>query len=201
MSRKRAGYTGGDVLTGGTKDVNPQWIASYVTQASADTQTSLTIQLPNFHASTPDGKAYVVELLKIYWDLSNPINQSAGVGSFTVGAWLGLSSSLPAVNNGTTWFQVKADGGTIDYAERTVAVTHATPDVAVTNDDPILHDLTDGAGHGVLIGTDKIVLTIASGIGTGTGLVCRAAVRLLYRIKAVTLAEYIGIVQSQQGAF
>jgi hypothetical protein len=56
-------------------------------------------------------------------------------------------------------------------------------------------DLTDGAGHGVLVATDSIF------IGAATTSYAGAATfyaRVFYRFKEVTLQEYIGIVQSQQ---
>lgn len=63
------------------------------------------------------------------------------------------------------------------------------------------HDLTDGAGHGVLIATDNVWLTAflngaVPDIGTTAALNVYAD--LLYRFKKVTLQEYVGIVQSQQ---
>lgn len=64
------------------------------------------------------------------------------------------------------------------------------------------HDLTDGAGHGVLIATDNIYFTLystCSATGTATTSVqANATLALLYRFKRVNLQEYIGIVQSQQ---
>lgn len=64
-----------------------------------------------------------------------------------------------------------------------------------------IHDLTDGAGHGVLIATDNIWLTAfingaVPDIGTTAAL--NVFCEILYRFKKVTLQEYIGIVQSQQ---
>jgi len=56
-------------------------------------------------------------------------------------------------------------------------------------------DFTDGAGHGFLIGTDSIFARLSS---VATGIPNVANIRLLYRWKSVPLAEYIGIVQSQQ---
>lgn len=56
-------------------------------------------------------------------------------------------------------------------------------------------DFSDGAGHGLLIATDSIFAALNS---TATTLTNIADCRLLYRFKEVPLAEYIGIVQSQQ---
>lgn len=55
--------------------------------------------------------------------------------------------------------------------------------------------MTDGAGHGVLVATDKIYMLTASLAATGAQ---EAIVKILYRLVDVGLEEYIGIVQSQQ---
>jgi hypothetical protein len=65
-----------------------------------------------------------------------------------------------------------------------------------------IHDLTDGAGHGILVATDNIWLTgqlIVAAPG-GISVIASGVVfcDIFYRFKKVTLQEYIGIVQSQQ---
>lgn len=66
------------------------------------------------------------------------------------------------------------------------------------------HDLTDGAGHGVLVATDNIFLTLqtaATVVGASATITAATGFgecAILYRFKEVGLAEYIGIVQSQQ---
>jgi hypothetical protein len=55
-------------------------------------------------------------------------------------------------------------------------------------------DLTDGAGHGLLIATDNIFMTVYS---TNTGVANEVGCKILYRWKNVSVEEYIGIVQSQ----
>lgn len=66
-----------------------------------------------------------------------------------------------------------------------------------------IHDLTDGAGHGILVATDQIFLTQQTGLtsmGGSTADTITGFVQadLIYRFKEVKLQEYIGIVQSQQ---
>lgn len=65
------------------------------------------------------------------------------------------------------------------------------------------HDLTDGAGHGVLIATDNIFLNVqvtnaAFNNVTADAISATFNCDILYRFKEVKLQEYIGIVQSQQ---
>ena len=54
---------------------------------------------------------------------------------------------------------------------------------------------SDGAGHGILVATDSLFFRVKS-----TNVRSNIAdFRVYYRFKEVALAEYIGIVQSQQG--
>lgn len=56
-------------------------------------------------------------------------------------------------------------------------------------------DLTDGQGHGVLIATDNIYVC---GSASGYQNVQTISFKILYRLKTVSLSEYVGMVQSQQ---
>lgn len=81
------------------------------------------------------------------------------------------------------------------------ATLYRIDEYSTDNEGVDIHDLTDGAGHGVLIATDNVWLTAwlngaVPDIGTTAQLNVYA--ELLYRFKKVTLQEYIGIVQSQQ---
>lgn len=60
---------------------------------------------------------------------------------------------------------------------------------------PLQQNLTDGAGHGVLVATDNVYLQIGS---LTTGVQNTMTCWMLYRFKKVNVLEYIGIVQSQQ---
>lgn len=60
---------------------------------------------------------------------------------------------------------------------------------------PYCYDCTDGAGHGVLVATDNIYITMNTNGWQGAA---NADFKILYRFKEVSLVEYIGIVQSQQ---
>jgi hypothetical protein len=65
---------------------------------------------------------------------------------------------------------------------------------AMTADHVRVFDCTDGAGHGVLVATDTLYCQLAGGASWATSF----NAKILYRLKNVSLAEYIGIVQSQQ---
>lgn len=68
--------------------------------------------------------------------------------------------------------------------------------VAQVQDSICEFDCTDGAGHGVLVATDSIYIGIDS---AGYANALTTGFKILYRLKTVSLAEYIGLVQSQQG--
>jgi hypothetical protein len=55
--------------------------------------------------------------------------------------------------------------------------------------------LTDQAGHGYLVATDNIYLALRT---ITTAQVNSFICRITYRFKEVSLAAYVGIVQSQQ---
>lgn len=58
------------------------------------------------------------------------------------------------------------------------------------------HDLTDGAGHGVLYGNQFLYWTLTSSATSTTN---RISVKILYRIKKIKQAELLGLIlQSNQ---
>lgn len=197
----------GGTLTGGTKDVNPQWYRLAITGQPSLTATAATSAVANASQSFPtpvpkypssNGKAVVMEILKIMWAPDYSYNLAAEEGVITETVEL-LSAFSPTV-------VASGDGRVIDYLILNAALEHSTGTGIAINRDvpqlPVIHDLTDGAGHGVLVATDAITLAAqvqVSGIGgsftaTGWQVICS----ILYRFKEITLAEYIGIVQSQQ---
>jgi len=194
-------------LTGGTGDVNPQWYRLAIPsqpQVSASAGTvvvgNATVTYPTPVPKFPEKKdrAIVMELLKIMWapdQVFNPVSAQAGKSTLTAQL---LTASSPTVIPSN-------DGRVVDFCIINEGVSVATGGPVFFGEVstlPIIHDLTDETGHGVLIATDNITLVAqaaATGIGgsaTVTGWQCVAF--LLYRFKEISLAEYIGIVQSQQ---
>lgn len=166
-------------LTGGTGDVNPQWMKISTTQSGADTFTQTTNPIPVQRLPT-SGRAQVMEILKIlfYSDAAR-----AEVDS-TVQAFLTTKSYSTAPS--------KTDGPLIAWWKEATEIT--TSGQAVIQY-PFVMDLMDGAGHGVIVATDNLYLSVGSAT-TGASNIVYAWI--LYRWKNVALPEYIGIVQSQQ---
>lgn len=178
-------------LGGGTGDINPQWFNMNVNTLAAtysDTATPMPVQRLNNKSNS-----MVMEVLKIEFGIG---------GTQTIVPTAATAASLrwylTTTSFGTTEPTVQQVTGKVLGRARIDVLAAAGSAGQSAIDTLKLVDLTDGAGHGILAATDSLFLgTIQTGAtnpstaGTGT---CR----ILYRWKNVGLAEYIGIVQSQQ---
>jgi len=176
-----------DQLTGGSGDVNPQYFIFTVTQTGADANTKQAQQLPIPRLPTREGKNLVMEVLEVEYFLGTPTTPAAG-NTATFVAAVSTNPNLLA-----TGLQIAQDPRTQSFWANAVSTITAEGviDQEVQHED----DLTDRAGHGVLIATDQLYFQVAS---TNTAQPNTVVFRLLYRMKEVSLVEYIGIVQSQQ---
>lgn len=177
-------------LTGGTRDVSPQLFHMRATQTAADTTTTETFPVPI--QRLPFGnRAQVMEVLKAYFvTTSLPAIASATEIQDVIQIFITTTSF------GTTATNFGEPRVFAHYVKNQRGAFTAAGTYGMTQDDePFQLDLTDGAGHGILVATDNIFMQIAS---SGTGASNTANVKLLYRWKNVPLQEYIGIVQSQQ---
>lgn len=182
---RRRYYKSGDTLTGGTKDVNPQWFRGYVT-CTKNTTAESNFQLPITRIPTAN-KVTILELLKV-----QVIPKTT---PFVVDEALArINYSFATASLGTT-AQVNLDDGRVicqlgrECSQDTDGGGFQVPTV-------LEMDLTDGSGHGMLIASDKLyVQTTQNNLGAASSV---AAFGLLYRFKTVGMREYVGIVQSQQ---
>ena len=166
-------------LTGGTGDVNPQYLKLSTTQSGADTFTQTTNPIPI--QRLPNGqRSQVMEILKIFFWTNSALVEADS----TVSVYLTTKSysTAPAVT----------DGALIAWWKRQVIIT-TSGEVAI--DSPFCLDLTDGVGHGMLVATDNLYLSVASSTTSQANV---GVAWILYRWKNVGLAEYVGMVQSQQ---
>ncbi len=183
----------GDTLTGGSNDVSPQWFTlSNLTLSAANTLTELAVQLPIQRLGSTGGKkSLIMEILKVHfvipeWDSNPSAGGNAGTAAVQIGTISQTLGGAVAANVPTN----------IAYANRTWrGAFTATGSYAAVSDGVLQMDITDGAGHGVLVATDQIFMD-ATTVAYANPAVFQC--RFLYRWKAVTLEEYIGIVQSQQ---
>lgn len=173
----------GDVLTGGTKDVSPQYLSFNVAESAADTTTTITQAIPRQFLQQGQKLVQIMEVLKCYFffdESSAPNSQGEYIRIF-------LSTS----SFGTTATNFSEPRVFAGHEEIFTVVTSG----ATLSTRPFIYDMTDGAGHGVLVATDNIFAQISSSTGGATN-VCR--VKILYRWKNVAIEEFVGIVQSQQ---
>lgn len=178
----------GDQLTGGSGDVSPQLVTQTTTLTAANTFTQDESGLPQIRIPTRKGKSIVMELLKIRVTHPPLDTQPAAGGTNAQSQWQ-ISTISESVMN-------PADPRVIAYStiQWRGAFTAGGSFEAAQNLTEVIN-LTDGAGHGILIATDSIYIAANTVAYTGTG---TWYAKLEYRFKEVTLEEYIGIVQSQQ---
>lgn len=179
----------GDSLTGGSHDINPQYMSGSVTLSAANTYTQLAVQVPVQRISPQRAdRALVLEAIRLYANIPELDNTAAAEAFYN--AQFGLST------RSATGIQGLGSPTTLAFLERSAhkAFT-AGGSYETVYSDPQVFDFTDGAGHGVLVATDAIYLQAITTGYVGAGVF---AWKLLYRWKEVSLTEYIGIVQSQQ---
>lgn len=168
-------------LTGGTGDVNPQLLNLTVTQTAADTTTTLEQPLPVPRIGVRKGRSIVVEIIWIQWNFADFVTPAGVNVSYT-----GILSTA------STAFTVT---DTRSFAIKDIEMLASAAPDRNFRQRSYRQDFTDRAGHGFLVATDSIFLTLASSASTGTNSVnCKIA----YRFKEVALEEYIGIVAGQQ---
>ena len=179
-------------LTGGTGDVNPQYLSGRVTLSAADTTTTATLGTPIVRVGPQsNNRATIMEVLRVWSRFSTAPPAVAGQVAHTAQIMFSTTSF------GTGTIELNEPrvfaGFTIEIAN---AFTAAGTGLLENNREPHVWDCTDGAGHGILIATDNIFIQASSALYTAN--ILTVDFKILYRFKTVDLAEYIGIVQSQQ---
>lgn len=182
---------GSDTLTGGTKDVNPQYLSGRVTMSAANTVTTAALATPIVRVGPmTNDDIIIIELLKLFVDMPM-IDLDAAAATTRQATFL-----LSTVSFGTTAQALDEPRvfAMVQYSIRNAFTAAGTGSLGQENT-PYTYDFTDGAGHGILIATESIFAQATTANFTAAG---SFPFKLLYRFKRVTLAEYIGIVQSQQ---
>lgn len=173
-------------LTGGTGDLKPQIWTIDTTQDTAATEIieSHATPVPRFGGATRT-KAAVMEILKVYFytEANTAINADTTVQA-TV-----HTSEPTAGNNFPTNVARPACFAGINLSKQ-----FETSGVGY-NVLPLTVDLTDSAGNGFLVATDRIWTVFNT---AGLSAVEELTIKLLYRLVSVGITEYVGIVQSQQ---
>lgn len=167
-------------MTGGTRDVKPQYLNITAPQSGTDATTTTTVALPilrNF--SSGPARAQLIEILKVFVFLDNTVE---------------VDSSL------TVKFSTKSGGTTVlSPADPTVFAAFSSQVKLTTSglvevDKWKEWDCTDGAGNGILVATDNIYVQVSS---VTTGATNTIYGKVLYRMYGASVTEYVGIVQGQ----
>lgn len=184
---------GSESLTGGTKDVNPQWMylpCSNELNANGDGISTTIFQTPVNRVSGSSTKATIMEVLKIRYRLAMPT-----VTNILSPRQVNILQVFPGRQSLNSFLD--GESGILDQVVK-MNGSHSANDVKF-EDMVVIHDLTDGAGHGVLVATDQIsVLNVIIGYDDDANVTVLGSVDILYRFKSVGITEYIGLVQSQQ---
>ena len=171
-----------DMLTGGTRDVNPQYASLDLTESAANTFTQGTLELPVLRGRNGNGRYQVIELLK---------------------AWVTISGGAGATGDGRN-VQLATSSQTA------MATTFGNPDIVMLWNDGIIIttsglyvpqnpqtiDFTDGAGHGIIISTERMFFSVIGVSQTGALV---SSLRILYRFKNISVDEFVGLAIQQGG--
>lgn len=190
MKRRR---TSGGSVTGGTGDIKPQILTALTGTATAvATYIVNAIALPVPRFGTTKGRSTIFEILWVDWyigilDQSDQIN--------TKFAFLSTSTNR---NDGETATQASF---VVDLSDpRVFGAVYRSKNQLTSGTDhldlPLRVNLTDENGNGVLVATDRLLVVGGDIAGTAAD---NYVAKIAYRLVDVTLEEYIGIVQSQQG--
>lgn len=179
-----------DRLTGGTRDVNPQLFNGIYEQDTADTTVTKTINLPVNPVSQAGRASTVIEILKVIWHIK-PLPFISDAAQQADTHW----GALTTRDHGAT----ALEGGESDiisfceFAQKgafTALGTYAMFEICQWE-----NDLTDGAGHGVIVATPQLYVQVGSTLQNDHGV--DIGLQILYRFKNVGLTEYIGVVTAQ----
>lgn len=188
--RRRNSTTNMKSLTGGTGDVNPQLFSGDNIMAVANAQRTVAFITPISRLPKFGTRATVMEILKIYVYIAEEI----------------MGVAVETIKECTVGFTTKDFATTPFNASEPTCFAYFVKDIigaftalgsymCQVAEEPKVIDLTDGQGHGVLVATDYIYVSVNTGGYAAPG---SAQFKILYRFKNVPLTEYIGIVQSQQ---
>lgn len=167
----------GDVLTGGTRDVNPQLLGGNVVMSAANTFTQAEIDVPVLRVGFTNAKAQVIEVLGVWFNYSGE-DLDAAAESFRMqlctssqAAMLGFSSGQNIVP------QVQVQNNLLTSG-------------ASATENVYYRDMSDGDGHGVIVAVPTIFLGMTS---TGLGAAAAGNIMMKYRFKNVPLTEFVGL--------
>lgn len=189
MKRK---YSSRDTLTGGTGDIKPQVFTIETGVAGAvDDYVVGTFVLPVPRFGTMKTKATIFEILSIDYYMAIRNNNDNAVVEMCYLTTSTNRTSGETCNLGAIVLDVSLPATIAPVVRTSTLSTNGATSFTF----PTHVDMTDGAGNGILIATDRIIIV---GGGVGNTLAGNYIAKIKYRMVNVGIAEYVGIVQSQQ---
>jgi len=174
MASKRA-------LTGGTKDVNPQFLRGSLSQVTANVFAEVQIPIPVLRTNIGNNKAQVIEILGVHWEISRSPGLIDAV-TFEIQLTTASQSIIIGLGDPDVFFRY---GHSIDFitggSEVLTKLVGYTP-------------LNDGAGHGIIVASPSIFLGLDT---ANVATLESASVAVMYRFKNIGLTEFIGLTIAQ----
>jgi len=168
----------------------PQFLSGRILQTSNDATTSASFPLPINRLPTTPNTSIVVEVLKVWIVISD--FGLAGVAHVKKTQEVAFSTKY----YGTSPVGFDAPDIFAYFDRIHVHVFNAGGTYESHYSDLIEFNCTDENGNGILVATDTFNVQVRS---SQTAQLTDCKFKVLYRFVRVGLAEYIGIVQSQQG--
>ncbi len=192
--RRRQAPMGGGSVTGGTGDIKPQYFTVSTNAIGApDDYATVAAVTPIPRFGTTRNRSTVMEVLKVEWLLN--LADDGDSAQHNVGF---LSTAQIRANADTcTLATIGADMGNARVFGLVIRSKHLATSGAHNQTWPIVIDMTDANGNGVLVATDRIHITGGNVAGTAATGIFTA--KILYRLVNIGINEYVGIVQGQQG--
>ncbi len=166
-----------DALTGGTGDTNPQVYGIVVTQTGDDNGQETELPVPVLRMGMSMTRAQVIEVTKVEFQLPYP---PVGIADSTQT----YSCSLTSRSIGA-FIASLAEPNLLAKFEKQVNFEHiGTGDgLTVTTHEAIkVFDLTDGAGHGILVTSANLYFQMNT---SNTASPSTFGVRIFYRFKQI----------------
>jgi len=172
---------GQEYLTGGTRDVNPQ-----IWRAQMDVGTGLAQQsFPSGTMVNPDGTAYVMEALRVKWEFNGTLDLPAAVQQSIFTA--SLATEQPVGGTGT-WGSNAFLFSKFNFDIYNLGL--GTENVIAQIQNIYEDDLTDNAGHGILLASNEIWM---SSFFDSVDAPIDISVAIFYRWKKISMADFTGL--------
>jgi len=165
-------------ITGGTMDVNPQFLSAVVPMVTADIYAEAEIIIPVMRFGFTKGRAQVIEVLKIFYEM--PVMSVA------------TPSDVARMQITTQSKDALVDYNNPDciFKRQRLNLENGTPAGFNVVDPFGMVDYTDGAGHGIIIAGTSLFLGLDT-VGYSAGV--NGRVKILYRFKNISLPEFVGL--------